>query len=140
MSDEQGSTRLDPDKVGLYPWNQRMEALFSDVDERTIDYAYLQPFFEQVALPLPLARECLGETLKSRPAAAESDRFIKFVKLSTLERHSRLPAYQEIEAELVDARDVGEFAVQGRLSLWGGKDDHYESPCLFVSHRWSTAT
>ena len=115
-----------------------MEALFSNVAERIIDYSYLQPYFDQVSLPLGLARECLGERLRQQ-MLANSERFVKFVTLSTLKRHRRLPVYHDIKGELVDFRGVPDFTLKSGLSVWPGVDDPYKAPCVFVSHRWAMA-
>jgi hypothetical protein len=116
-----------------------MENLFSNVAERMIDYSYLQPYFDQISLPLELARACLGERLWGQPPIAKAERFVKFVALSTLKRHRRLPLYHDLKTELVDFRGVPDFTLRSGLSWWGGDGHQYESPCVFVSHRWATA-
>ncbi|MCP2250775.1 hypothetical protein [Lentzea aerocolonigenes] len=122
---------------GLYVWAQSASDMFTDVEGRVIDFEYFRPYFDQVGLPLELAKSCLVDVFDKNARKPASDPFVKFVPLSVLTRYERLPSYHEVADELVDHRDVPGFALQGRLSWWGGTDLS-ASPCVFVSHRWQT--
>jgi hypothetical protein len=112
--------------------------MFSDVHNRIINFDFFQPYFDQVSLPLRLAKALLGDLFDYNSGQSTSAEFIKFIRLSTLRQRDRLPVFQEVSDHLVDYRDVSGFALQGRLSWWGGDDVYSRSPCVFVSHRWQS--
>jgi hypothetical protein len=65
---------------------------------------------------------------------------VKFIKLSALRQHPRLPRFQDVRRDLVDYREIEAFALQGAVPVWGGDDVFSDSPCVFVSHRWQSPT
>src|SRR5678815_6169832 len=123
--------------IGPYPYGHKLSDIFLDVDRGAINYEYFQPYFDQVALPLDVAKVCLGEHY-SQYQAPQQVEFVKFVKLSTLRSKPRIPSYQEISTELVDFKDISQFKLVGHLRAFGGDDVFSKTPCVFVSHRWQS--
>ena len=122
---------------GPSPYGHKLTDIFLDVDRGVINYEYFQPYFEQVALPLDVAKVCLGEHYSQYRAPVQVE-FVKFVKLSTLRSRPRIPSYQEISTELVDFKDISHFKLVGHLRAFGGEDVFSKTPCVFVSHRWQS--
>jgi hypothetical protein len=125
---------------GIYEYGQSMDDMFTDVKNRVINFEFFREYFDQVSLPVNLAEACVGDMFQPRPRRAAHKEFVKFIRLSTLRRHPRLPRFQDVQRELVDYREIEAFALQGALSLWGGDDVFSDSPCVFVSHRWQSPT
>ena len=125
---------------GIYEYGQSMDDMFTDVKNRVINFEFFREYFDQVSLPVNLAEACVGDMFQPRPRRAAHKEFVKFIRLSTLRQHPRLPRFQDVQRELVDYREIEAFALQGALSLWGGDDVFSDSPCVFVSHRWQSPT
>ena len=123
---------------GPYPYGHALTDVFLDSDKGTINFEYFREYFEEVALPMEIAKASLGDSYSQYqgPVAAG---FVKFLRLSTLRKHSRFPAFQVVRDELVDHTEIEGFTLSGPLSMWGGKQDIFaKSPCVFVSHRWQS--
>jgi hypothetical protein len=127
---------LDVDDIGLYAWSQSKSDMFVDAENKVINFDFFQRYFDQVSLPVDLAKACLGDLFGSRARQIKSREFVKFIRLSTLRQYKRLPEYHEVRRDLVDYSKIKDFSLQGRLSWWGGEDIFSVSPCVFVSHRW----
>ena len=125
-------------RFGPSPYNHSMSDVFLGAKSGQINFEYFRPYFDEVSLPIDLARECIGEHYSQNAATGAGDPFIKFITLSALRRHERLPPYHIIKDELVDYRDVDGFTLAGPLSMWGGKNLYASAPCVFISHRWLT--
>ena len=125
------------EKYGPYPYGHKLTDVFLDVDRGVINYEYFRPYFDQVALPLDLAKASLGKRYSQFSTPVEAD-FVKFVKLSTLRSRARIPSFQEIGGELVDYKDIANFKLVGQMRAFGGEDVFRTTPCVFVSHRWQS--
>lgn len=115
-----------------------MSEVFIDAKSGLINFEYFRDAFDNVSLPMDVARTTLGDHFSQYdrpPAGAE---FVKFIKLSTLQTLTRFPAHQDVYDELVDFRDVHDFKLSGPLSVWGSENIFATSPCVFLSHRWQT--
>lgn len=122
---------------GLWPYGHKLTDIFLDVNRGVINYEYFRPYFDEVALPLEVAKACMGERYSQFRVPVQVE-FVKFVKLSTLRTKPRMPSYQEISAELVDYKDIPDFKLVGQLGAFGGGDVFSKTPCVFVSHRWQS--
>ena len=136
--EEPPSRPLDVSDIGLYEYGQSVSDMFLDEQNRVVNFDFFQESFDQVSLPLELAKACLGDLFGRTARQTGQREFVKFIRLSTLRRHDRLPKYQDVQSDLVDYREIEGFDLQGRLSWWGGKDVFSDSPCVFVSHRWQS--
>lgn len=126
-----------PQTFGPYPYGHKVNDIFLDVKTGVINYEYFQVYFDQVGLPLEVAKAALGKSYSQYAEPVRVD-FVKFVKLSTLRSKTCLPSYHEISAELVDYKDIPQFKLVGRLRAFGGDDVFSKTPCVFVSHRWQS--
>lgn len=126
------------DHIGPSSVGHGDEEVFTDVENRIINYDFFQHYFDQVSLPTRLAKACLGDLFRSNVRRAKRVEFVKFIKLSTLRQYKRLPEYDDVYKHLVDYREIKGFALQGPLDVWGGEDIFADSTCVFVSHRWQS--
>jgi len=55
----------DPPRVGVYAYGHKATDVFLDPAAGTINFDYFKPYFDQVALPVDLARDCLGAATRS---------------------------------------------------------------------------
>ncbi|MGC4080882.1 MAG: hypothetical protein QM736_01870 [Vicinamibacterales bacterium] len=122
-------------RLGPYPYGHAMEDVFLDPRHGTINYDYFRQYLDAASLPIDLAKWALGE-FYSPYRGREKPGFIKFIRLSTLRKHERIPSFERVRDDLVDHTQVPGFSLSGPLSLWRGKDLFSKSPCVFVSHRW----
>lgn len=131
---------LTDDFQGIYEWSQNKGDLFADARRKVINYDFFRRYFDQVNLPMDLARACLDDLFDwtDRQDEAGGEPTVKFLPLSTLKKYRRLPEYHDVQHELVDHSVIENFQLQGRLDWWGGKDIFSVSPCVFVSHRWQS--
>lgn len=112
---------------------------FTDYDNLVINFEYFRKYFDQVSLPMELAKSCLGDLFEIEVRQTKRVQFVKFIRLSSLRQCNRLPMFQEVSNILVDYRDINGFTLQGPLNLLGEEDIYSDSPCMFVSHRWQSA-
>ena len=122
---------------GPYPYNHKTEDVFLDAARGTINFEYFRPYFDAVALPIEVAKASIGDHYSQFRTPIHVE-FVKFVKLSTLRTKDRIPAHEEIKADLVDFRDIASFELVGQLKAFGGDDVFSKTPCVFVSHRWQS--
>jgi len=52
----------DPPRVGVYAYGHKATDVFLDPAAGTINFDYFKTYFDQVALPLELAKDCLGRS------------------------------------------------------------------------------
>src|SRR5207244_12666903 len=100
----------------IYPYGHKLGDIFLDVDRSVINYEYFQPYFDEVALPLHVAKACLGERYSQFRTSVQVE-FVRFLRLSTLRSKPRIPSYQEISTELVDYKDIPHFKLVGQLNV-----------------------
>jgi len=126
----------DPPRVGVYAYGHKATDVFLDPAAGTINFDYFKPYFDQVALPVDLARDCLGRSYSQWQRAQQG--CVRFLPLSRLREHPRIPSYRDVCHELVDHTTIAGFRLSGPLSMWNSPVLLRTTPCVFVSHRWQT--
>lgn len=125
-----------PPDFPLYEYSASVDDLFSDVQRRKVDYSNFVGAFERVGIPHSLARRLIDACFVPQEDAGEP--FIKFVRLSTLRSCTRIPAFDEVEDDLVDHRNIDGFVLRGLLDWNGGTSLLENQSCIMVSHRWQS--
>jgi hypothetical protein len=127
------------ERFGPSPYGHEPSDVFIDPTAGTINYEYFKKYLDRAALPVELARECIGDAYWPTPPGANRGERLdaaSFIRLSTLQECDSLPPFREVKDELVPYPDICDFTVAGPLSIWGGDNLLATTQCVFVSHRW----
>ncbi len=131
---------FETNNIGPPNFSFNLSDIFINFKEGIINFDFFQKYFDQVSLPIELAKECLSNAFQQKNDFNNLDKFGKFIKLSTLKKFNQLPTYNEVKEELIDFRDIMGFTLQGELSWWMPNDNLCDGRFVFVSHRWQTPT
>jgi hypothetical protein len=123
-------------KFGPWAYGHAASDVFVDPQRGIINLEYFRPYFDDVSLPIDVAKAALGDHYSQYQAPEKG--CIRFVPLSVLGRHRRIPSYDEMRDALVDHPAIEGFTLSGPLSMWTAPNLFKTSPCVFVSHRWQS--
>jgi hypothetical protein len=122
---------------GPWPYGHALTDVFLDVERGTVNFEYFREYFDQVSLPMEIAKASLGDHYSQYELQGPVG-CVRFVPLSTLRKFKRFPPYQDVRDELVDHTAIDGFMLSGPLSMWHGKNILARTPCVFISHRWQS--
>jgi hypothetical protein len=104
-------------RFGPGPYAHSPDDVFLDTRAGTINFDYFAPYFDEVSLPIDVAKRCLGNQYSQWHGRTSATPQVRFVKLSTLRKRSRLLSYQELRNELVDYTKISSFKLSGPLTM-----------------------
>lgn len=125
-------------QFGPYPYGHSSNDIFLDDQAGTVNFQYFARYFDEVSLPMDIAKKCLGDHYSQWGGRTRTAPQVRFVKLSSLRKYGRLLPYHELRDELVEHTQISSFTLSGPLTMWPREALFEKTPCIFVSHRWQS--